>query len=284
MRIDVGGNRLYDLQRLGQSVWLDCDHHRTLVGSPLAYVIRNGVSGIDTNAVALATAYAEDLAYHELVAELREAGATAYQIYERLSIDELRGAADQLRRAYNNTGGRDGHVNIELSPTLAHDADGTEFEARRLWSLVDKPNVMIKVPATGAGLVAMRRLIAAGLNVNATYIFGAHRYQDVIDAYLMGLEDRVAKRLPVECVASVASVFVNHIDIAVNRELDAIRTRLVPSRARKGSTRQSGGCGRTIYIPTNTKHDRFTAVAAVGRIPCANAALALGQDGHQCRV
>jgi transaldolase len=223
MGIDVGGNRLYDLQRLGQSVWLDCNHLRTLVGSPLAQLIRDGVSGIDTNAVALATAYAEDLAYRELVAELRAAGAAANQIYERLSIEELRRAADQLRRAYHNTGGRDGYVNIELSPTLAHDTDGTESEARRLWSAVDKPNVMIKVPATGAGLVAMRRLIAVGLNVNATYIFGAHRYREVIDAYLMGLEDRVAKRLPVDCVASVASVFVNYIDIAVNRELDAIQ-------------------------------------------------------------
>jgi transaldolase len=223
MGIDVGGNRLFDLQRLGQSVWLDCNHHRTLVGTPLAHLIRDGVSGIDTNAVALATAYAEDMAYRGLVAELRAARAAAYQIYDCLSIEELRRAADQLRRAYDNTGGRDGYVNIELSPTLAHDTDGTESEARRLWSAVDRPNVMIKVPATGAGLVSMRRLIAAGLNVNATYIFGAHRYREVIDAYLMGLEDRVAKRLEVDCVASVASVFVNYIDVAVNRELDAIQ-------------------------------------------------------------
>jgi transaldolase len=189
----------------------------------LGQLIRDGISGVDTNAVGLATAYAEDRAYRELVTELRVAGAAAYQIYERLSIEELRRAADQLRRAYNNTGGRDGYVCIELSPTLAHDADDTESEARRLWTLIDKPNVMIKVPATDAGLVGMRRLVASGLNVNATFIFGARRYREVIEAYLTGLEDRVAKRLPIDRIASVASIFVNHIDTAVDRELDAIQ-------------------------------------------------------------
>jgi transaldolase len=223
MGIDVGGNRLYDLQRLGQSVWLDCNSPCTLVRSSLARLIRDGISGIDTNAAGLATAYAEDRAYRKLVTELRAGGAAAYQIYERLSIEELRRAADQLRRTYNNSRGRDGYVNIELSPTFAHDADDTESEARRLWTLIDKPNVMIKVPATDAGLVAMRRLIAAGLNVNATFIFGARRYREVIEAYLTGLEDRVDKRLPIDRVASVASIFVNHIDTAVDRELDAIQ-------------------------------------------------------------
>lgn len=223
MRIDVGGSRLYDLQRVGQSVWLDCDHPRTLIGSPLAHLIGDGIAGINTNAVGLATAYAEDMAYRELIAKLRAAGAAAYQIYERLSIEELRRAADQLRRVYNNTGGRDGYVNIELPPTLAHDADGTESEARRLWNVIDRPNTMIKVPATDAGLVAMRRLIAAGLNVNATLIFGARRYREVADAYLSGLEDRVARRLPLERVASAASVLLSRIDSAIDRELDSIQ-------------------------------------------------------------
>jgi transaldolase len=222
MRIEVGGCRLYDLQRVGQSVWLDCDHPRTLIGSPLAHLIGDGIAGINTNAAGLATSYAEDIGYRELVPKLRAAGAAVNQIYERLSIEELRRAADQLRRVYNNSGGRDGYVNIELSPTLAHDADPTESEARRLWSVIDRPNTMIKVPATDAGLVAMRRLIAAGLNVNATLIFGALRYREVTDAYLSGLEDRVAERLPLERVASVASVFVGRIDAAVDRELDSI--------------------------------------------------------------
>src|SRR5258708_26482435 len=123
MAIDVGGNRLYDLQRLGQSVWLDCNHPRTLVGSPLAHLIGDGISGVDTNAVGLATAYAEDNAYRKLVTELRVAGAAAYQNYERPSIEELRPAAEQLRRPHNKTRGPGGHRNIELSPPLPPDPD-----------------------------------------------------------------------------------------------------------------------------------------------------------------
>jgi transaldolase len=205
----------------------------------LAHLIRDGISGLDTNAVGIAMAHAKEwLACRELVAELRAAGAAPYHIYERLSIEELRRAADQLRRVYNNTGGRDGYVNIEILPTLAHDADGTESEARRLWSLIDRPNTMIKVPATDAGLVATRRLIAAGLNVNATLIFGARRYREVAEAYLLGLEDRLAESLPLERVASVASVFVSRIDIAVDRELDSIQqpTKAAHARRLRGST------------------------------------------------
>lgn len=222
MRIEVGGSRLYDLHRFGQSVWFDCNHPRTLAGSQLAHRIRDGISGIDCNPVGLAAAYSEDVAYHEPIAELRATGATMRQIYEHLSIKDLCRAADGLQRIYNNTGGGDGYASINLSLTLADDADNIESEARRLWSVIDRRNVMIKVPATGAGLVAMRRLIAAGINVNATLIFGARRYREVIEAYLSGLEDRVAKGLPVDHVASVASVFVSDIDTAVDRELDAI--------------------------------------------------------------
>src|SRR5258707_9914629 len=123
MAIDVGGNRLYDLQRLGQSVWLDCNHPRTLVGSPLAHLIGDGISGVDTNAVGLATAYAEDNAYRKLVTELRVAGAPAYQNFERPRIEELRPAADQLRRAYKNTRGPHGPAEIQHSPPPPPHAD-----------------------------------------------------------------------------------------------------------------------------------------------------------------
>ncbi len=247
MRIEVGGSRLHDLQRLGQSTWLDCINDGTLVGSPLAHLIRDGISGIDTHAVGLATAYAEDMAYRELVTQLRAAGAAAYQIYEHLSLEELRRAADQLQRVYKNTGGRDGYVNIELSPTLAHDADGTESEARRLWSVIDRLNIMIKVPATDAGLVAMRRLMAAGLNVNATLIFGARRYREVTEAYFLGLEDRVAANLPLERVASVASVFVSGIDTAVDRELDSIHQPAKAAHAKRLRGRAAVAVAQFVY-------------------------------------
>jgi len=225
----------------------------------LAHLIRDGISGIDTHAVGLATAYAEDRVYRELVTELHGAGATPYQIYERLGIEQLRRTADQLRRVHDNTGGRDGYVNVELSPTLGHDADDMESEARRLWSLLDKPNVMIKVPATGAGLLAMRRLIAAGLNVNATYIFGARRYREVIEAYLTGLEDRVVNRLPIDRIASVASLFANHIDNAVDRQLDAIQH---PSFQ---AARARGLRGRAAVAVAQFVYQRYKSVIASPR-------------------
>lgn len=166
MAIEVGGNRLFDLQRVGQSVWLDYSHPRTLTASQLAHLIRDGISGVDIKPGWVATNYGEDGDFSELVAELRAAGAAADQIEKRIGIEELRRAAHLLRRVYNNTDGRDGYVNIELSLALAHDADGTESEARHLWSMIDRPNVMVKVPATGAGLIAVRRLIAAGTNAH----------------------------------------------------------------------------------------------------------------------
>jgi len=220
------------LQRLGQSAWLDCNDPRTLATSKFAHLIRDGISGIDANPVGLATAYVDDVAYREPVAELRAAGATSRQIYERLSIEDLRHAADCLRRVYDTTSARDGYASVDLSPALADDADGTESEAWRLWNGIDRPNVMIKVPATDAGLVAMQRLIAAGLNVNATLIFGARRYREVIDAYLLGLEDRIAESSPLERVASVASVYVSHIDSAVDKALDAIQQPAKAAHAR----------------------------------------------------
>jgi transaldolase len=219
-----------------------------LAGSQLAHRVKDGISGIDFHPVGLAAAYSEDAAYRESVAELRATGATIRQIYEQLSIEEIRRAADVLRRVYNNTGSGDGYASINLSPTLADDPDSTESEARRLWSVIDRRNVMIKVPATDTGLVAMRRLIATGINVNATLIFGARRYREVIEAYLLGLEDRVAKRLPVDGVASVASVYVNDIDTAVDRELNAIpHTRFHAERAKGLRDRAAVAVAQFVY-------------------------------------
>lgn len=223
MSTKLGGNRLYDLQRFGQSTWLECMHPRMLAGSQFVHLVKDGISGIDANSAGLAAAYAEDAAYVKPIAELRAAGATAQQIYEHLSIEDLRRAADRLRPVYRSAGDRDGYVSIELSPALAYDADATQSEARRLWSLIDRPNAMIKVPATDAGLVAIRRLIAAGINVNATLIFGTRRHRQVADAYAMGLEDRAAEGSPLEGIVSVASISVRRIDAEVDRELDAIQ-------------------------------------------------------------
>ncbi|MEO7208254.1 MAG: transaldolase family protein [Steroidobacteraceae bacterium] len=171
---------------------------------------------------------AEDPTYYKTVAKLRAAGAVAQQIYQHLSIEDLRHAADRLRAVYRDSGNRDGYVSIDLPPTLVYDADATHLEARRLWSLIARPNAMIKVPATDAGLVAIRRLTAEGINVNATFIFSIRRHRQVAHAYALGLEDRAAERLPLERIVSVASISVRRIDAAVDHELDAIQR---PERA-----------------------------------------------------
>lgn len=258
MHIDVGASRIYDLQGFGQSVWLDCTHPRGLASPAFSHLVRDGISGVDPDPVGLATAYAEDLSYRESVAGLSAAGATTRQIYEHLSIADLRRAADGLRRVYRNTSGRDGYVSIDLPPGLADNADGTESEAARLWNLVDRPNIMIKVPATDAGLLATRRLVSAGISVNATFIVGARRYREVIDAYMSGLEKRVADGFPIESVASVASVFVSRIDDAVNRELDAIRQPAKSAHARLLRDRAAVAVAQFIY-------QRYKSVIASAR-------------------
>jgi transaldolase len=246
MRIELGGNSLYDLARLGQSTWLDCSHRRMLIGSQLARLVREGISGIYSHSIGIAASYAEDAACREVVAEFRAAGCTAPQIYERLRIEDLRRAADHFRRIYRASG-RDGYASVGFSPDLAHDSEGIESEARRLWREIDRPNAMVQVPATDAGLVAMRRLIAAGINVNVTLVFGARRYREVADAYLAGLEDRVAERLPLERVASVASVFVSRIDTAVDREIDTIQRPTKAAHAKSLRGRAAVAVAQFIY-------------------------------------
>ena len=223
MNRKLGGNRLYDLQRYGQSTWLECMHPRMLAGSQFVHLIKEGISGIDVNTARFAAAYAEDVAYLKTVAKLRAAGAEAQQIYEHLSIEDVRRAADHLRPAYRDSGHRDGYVSVDLSPALADDADATYCEARRLWNSIARPNAMIKVPATDAGLTAIRRLTAAEINVNATLIFGTRRHRQVAEAYVTGLQDRAVEGLPLERVVSVASISVRRIDAAVDHELDAIQ-------------------------------------------------------------
>ena len=254
-----GGNRLLDLQSLGQSVWLDGVHRGMLVGPQFSrYVNREGISGATSSPITLAARYADVAAYHEPIVSLRAHGASAQQIRERLSIDDTRSAADQLRRVYDHSHGRDGYATIDLSPAVAEDAESTESEARRLWREIGRPNVMIKVPATDTGLLAMPRLIAAGINVNATLIFGARRYREAAEAFLLGLEHRVAKNQPIECVASVASLCVSRIDALVNKQLDAIRQ---PARAAMVKSLR----GRTAVAVARFAYQKYKSLVSSAR-------------------
>jgi transaldolase len=151
-------------------------------------------------------------------------------IYETLSQCDVQNAADEFRSVYEETDGKDGYVSLEVNPHLAHDTKGTIEEARRLWIALNRPNVFIKVPATSDGLPAIQQLISEGINVNVTLLFGLPRYRRVAEAYIAGLEARVAQGKPVKYVASVASFFVSRIDTMVNSSSQAVRKRKLRRR------------------------------------------------------
>lgn len=269
MNGSVNDSRLLDLVRLGQSVWLD-ELRRSLLGAELARLIANdGVAGITSNPSIFAKAFAEDSAYAERIADLRANGHTGRSIYERLSAEDVRAAAGQLRRVYDHTNARDGYVSIEVPPAYAHDAQSTVTEAQRLRDAIDAPNVMIKVPATDQGLVALRRLIAGGVNVNATLIFGTRRYLQVADAFMAGLEERVADGRPIDRIASVASVFVSRLDTYVDKALDAIQHPAKSVRAQALRGKASLAVARIAYqeFKVLIESPRWRALAARHALP-----------------
>ncbi len=217
-------NPLLVLKALGQSVWLDYIQRDLLVGGEIARMIsQDGLAGMTSNPAIFEKAIAEHHDYDEAIARLVRSGSSTMQMYEALTQEDVRMAADLLRPVYEQSRGRDGFVSLEVSPRLAYATDETIAEAKRLWAALDRPNVMIKVPATREGLPAIRRLIADGLNINVTLLFSVPRYREVVDAYLSGLEERAAKGLPLDRTASVASFFLSRIDTLVDRLLDGVQ-------------------------------------------------------------
>ncbi len=215
-------NPLRRLEALGQSVWLDDLRREWLDDGTLQTLIRrDGVSGLTTNPAIFAQAVESTDQYLDDIAGQARSGAGPEAIYEHLVIDDVRRAADLLRSVYDRTGGADGYVSLEVSPHLAHDTAATIEQARRFWDRVDRPNLMIKVPGTSAGLPTVRVLIADGINVNVTLLFSAARYAEVVDCHRQGLVDRAARSLPLDGVASVASFFLSRIDTHVDALLDA---------------------------------------------------------------
>ncbi|HZP91926.1 MAG TPA: transaldolase [Burkholderiales bacterium] len=215
-------NRLKELERFGQSVWLDYIRRSLLIGGGLQTLIRDdGVKGLTSNPAIFEKAIAGGGEYQAPLAAAARLGETdAQPIYERIAIEDIRMAADQMQPVFEATGGRDGFVSLEVSPKLAHDTGHTVLEAHRLWSAVARPNLMIKVPATPAGLPAFEQLIADGVNVNVTLLFSVEMYARVAEAYLRGLERRASANEPVDALASVASFFVSRIDTEIDARLE----------------------------------------------------------------
>lgn len=211
------------LLALGQSAWFDNIRRALLTSGEFERMVReDGLSGVTSNPSIFEKAIVGSTDYDEALAELRPgSGQDPKTIFEGLAIDDLRAAADMLRGTYDRTAAGDGYVSMEVSPALAHDTAGTVAEAERLWATLDRPNLMIKVPGTEEGIPAIRQLIAQGINVNITLLFSTAVYERVVDAYLAGLEDRLAAGREIARIASVASFFVSRIDSMVDPQVSA---------------------------------------------------------------
>jgi transaldolase len=210
------------LMRLGQSVWLDYIHRDLLRSGELKRLIETrGVRGVTTNPTIFEQAIGKSETYDEAIGRLAGLGMDTAEIVEALASEDVAEACDLFQPIYEMSGGNDGFVSIEVSPKLARDAGATIVEARRLWKAVNRPNVLIKIPGTAEALPAVTQAIAEGINVNVTLLFAVTMYERVIEAYLTGLEQRLAAGQPVEALRSVASFFVSRVDSEVDRRLEA---------------------------------------------------------------
>jgi transaldolase/glucose-6-phosphate isomerase len=207
---------------LGQSIWYDGIRRSLLASGELERMVQQeGLRGMTSNPSIFNNAIAGSSDYGDAIAALRSTGPMdAKSVYETLAIADIRAAADIFRPVYEESGGDDGYVSMEVSPELAHDTTATVAEAKRLWATIDRPNLMVKVPGTLEGMPAIQELIGAGINVNVTLLFGLAAYKDAVQAYMAGLQDRLAGGGGIAGIASVASVFVSRLDSAVEGRLD----------------------------------------------------------------
>lgn len=219
----MANNRLQQLQDVGQSIWLDSIDRRILHDGELdRRVSDDALTGMTSNPTIFQKALASSNAYDDQIIEAEEHGLRSWQLFELLETTDVRDACDHFAAVYSSTRGADGYVSIEVSPGVSQSADATVEEARRLWKTVDRPNVMVKVPGTPEGAIAVRRLIAEGINVNITLLFAIQAHERVIEAYMAGLEDRIKARQPIDGLASVASFFVSRVDTEIDKRLDAL--------------------------------------------------------------
>jgi transaldolase/glucose-6-phosphate isomerase len=217
-------NPLLGLETFGQSVWLDFLRRNALDhGEIQGLVDQDGISGLTSNPSIFEKAIAGSHDYDQAIRTLALEGKSIEEIYEALTVEDIQHAADLFRPIYDRLEGRDGFVSLEVSPKLAHDTEGTIAEAHRLWSAVNRPNLLIKVPGTREGLSAIQQLIGEGINVNVTLLFGLPRYREVAEAYLTGLETLAARGTPLDRIASVASFFLSRIDVLIDPMLEKLR-------------------------------------------------------------
>lgn len=216
-------NATLKLLEAGQSVWYDNIQRGLLQNGELAGMIQRGeIRGVTSNPTIFMNAIVKTTEYDLSLQPLISSQMTAEQVFFALAIEDIQAAADLFGQLYQQSGMSDGYVSLEVSPYLANNTQGTFEQALQLWKRVDRPNLMIKVPATREGIPAITMAIASGINVNVTLIFSLQRYIEVMEAYMTGLEQRLAQRLPIEAIASVASFFVSRIDTNIDARLHDI--------------------------------------------------------------
>jgi transaldolase/glucose-6-phosphate isomerase len=220
--------KIHELAQLGQAIWLDYIQRRFIKDGSLQNLIDLGLRGMTSNPTIFEKAIAHSQDYDQDLATLARQGKSTGEIYLELAIADIQQAADLLRPVYDQSDAADGYVSLEVSPYLAHQSQPTAREAQELWKRVNRPNLMIKIPATQAGLPAITQSIANGINVNVTLIFSLERYAEVMAAYIKGLELHLAQGQPVERIASVASFFVSRVDTKVDKLLEEIMRKEEP--------------------------------------------------------
>jgi len=257
-------NKVRQIYDHGQSIWLDLIDRKLLNSGHLEQLIReDGVRGLTSNPAIFEKAISGGSDYDEDIKQLAQDNKSNEDIFYGLAIKDIQQAADFFKSVYEEKNkGADGYVSLEVSPLLARDTEGTIAQARALWKAVDRKNVMIKIPGTREGLPAIRQCISEGININVTLLFGLKRYQEVVDAYLSGLEDRVKQGQPIDMIASVASFFLSRIDVLVD-----------PMLKEKGLADLEGEVAIALAKQAYASYkddfssDRFKALADKGAVP-----------------
>lgn len=254
-------NKIKQLHEFGQSIWLDfLDRNLINSGQLKKLIEQDGLRGMTSNPAIFEKAISSSTAYDKQIMELAITHQSNEAIFYELAITDIQNAADQFEAVFVQD--QDGYVSLEVSPRLANDTNRTIQQAVALWRKIDRKNVMIKIPATTEGIPAIRKTISEGLNINVTLLFGLERYEQVVDAYLSGLEDRLAAGQPIDHIASVASFFLSRIDVLVDPQLEA-----------KGHSEMKGevaiACAKQAYqiYKDFFSSDRFIKLQAMGAMP-----------------
>ncbi len=214
-------NPLIQLHELGQSPWYDnIDRTQLNAGEFQLMLKEDGILGVTANPTIFEKSISAGHSYDEQIADLISKGKSTGEIYEAVVISDIRTVADLLRPVYDSSNGQDGYVSLEVSPDLANDTEGTISEAKRFWKMVERPNLMIKIPATPAGIPAIYEVLRSGINVNVTLIFSIQAYHNVVDSYQRALEDLHSRGEDLSKIASVASFFISRVDTLVDKRLE----------------------------------------------------------------